>query len=743
MNASFQNFERVPVAEYAERAYLDYAMYVILDRALPALADGQKPVQRRILYAMSELGLAAPNKPKKSARTVGDVIGKFHPHGDSACYEALVLMAQPFSTRYPLIEGQGNFGSADDPKSFAAMRYTECRLTPVTRLLLDELELGTVDFAPNYDGTTKEPTTLPARLPFVLLNGTTGIAVGMATDIPPHNLKELASALVRLIEDPDASCADLLEHLRGPDYPTGAEIITPASELRRVYETGVGQIRSRAVWVREGANVVITALPHQVSPARVQAQVAEQMQARKLPWLDDVRDEGDHTQPVRLVLVPRSNRVDVDELMSHLCATTELEKSHRVNLNLIGPDRRPEVLGLKPLLERWLAVRLSMVRRRSEHRLAKIEARLHVLEGLLIAYLNIDEVIRIIRSEDEPKPALIARFGLTDAQADAILDTRLRHLARLEEIAIRGEQQKLEGEAAELRALLASPARLRGLIRDEIRSDAEKYGDARRSPIVERGQAQALSETALAPSEAVTVVLSAKGWIRAAKGHEVDPAQLAFRDGDGLHSFVRCRSNQQVVLIDSTGRSYATAAHSLPSARGQGEPLTGRFDPPAGASFVALLAAEAERRVLVGSSHGYGFICSYAAMISDRKAGKAFLNLADGALIVPPLLIDADSRIALATSAGYLLLIDQADIPELDKGRGNKLIQIPRPRLDGGEERLVAVACVGAGQSLRIEGSRSIKLKPADLAELIGARAGRGKLIAKGLKRIDGLRVED
>ena len=592
----FHGFEQIPLREYAERAYLDYSMYVVLDRALPFIGDGLKPVQRRIIYAMSELGLSATAKPKKSARTIGDVIGKFHPHGDSACYEAMVLMAQPFSYRYPLVDGQGNFGSSDDPKSFAAMRYTESRLTPLAEVLLGELGHGTADWVPNFDGTLEEPSWLPARLPHLLLNGTTGIAVGMATDVPPHNVNEVVSACVRLLDYPDATVADLCEHVRGPDYPTSAEIITPAADLRAMYETGNGSVRARATYTREAANIIVTALPYQVSPSKVIEQIAAQMRAKKLPWLEDIRDESDHANPVRIALIPRSSRVDVEQLMGHLFATTDLEKSYRVNLNVIGLDGRPQVKNLRMLLTEWLAFRTDTVTRRLRHRLDKVERRLHLLEGLLVAFLNLDEVIRIIRTEDEPKPALIARFALSEEQADYILETRLRQLARLEEMKIRGEQDELAKERERILATLDSKAKLKKLIKDELLADAKKHGDPRRSPLVARDAAQALDETDLVPSEPVTVVVSQKGWVRAAKGHDVDAAALSYREGDALLAAVKGRTTQQVAFLDSNGRSYSTIAHSLPSARGNGEPLTGRFSPAAGASFVALASGGNDER---------------------------------------------------------------------------------------------------------------------------------------------------
>ncbi len=740
---TFHGFEQIPLREYAERAYLDYSMYVVLDRALPFIGDGLKPVQRRIVYSMSELGLNATAKPKKSARTVGDVIGKYHPHGDSACYEALVLMAQPFSYRYPLIEGQGNFGSSDDPKSFAAMRYTESKLTPIAEVLLGELGQGTVDWVPNFDGTLEEPSWMPARLPHLLLNGTTGIAVGMATDVPPHNLGEIVSACVRLLDDPDATVADLCEHVRGPDYPTTAEIITPAADLRGMYETGNGSVRARGTWQKENGNFVVTALPYQVSPSKVIEQIAAQMRAKKLPWLEDIRDESDHANPTRIVLVPRSSRVDGAQLMGHLFATTDLERSYRVNLNVIGLDGKPAVKNLRTLLDEWLTFRTDTVVRRLKHRQEKVERRLHLLEGLLVAFLNLDEVIRIIRSEDEPKPALIARFGLSEDQADYILETRLRQLARLEEMKIRGEQEALAAELQQLVATLGSKVKLKKLVKDELLADAKKFGDARRSPLVQREAAHAIDETELVPSEPVTVVVSQKGWVRAAKGHDVDAAGLSYREGDALLGAVRSRSTWQVAFLDSQGRSYSTVAHVLPSARGNGEPLTGRFSPASGASFQALASGENDSRFVLASSHGYGFVTRFENLTGRNKAGKALINLAPGATILQPASVadPASDRIVAVTSAGHLLAIPATELPELDKGKGNKLIDIPRAKL--GTERVVAVAAVGPSQKLQVlSGQRTMTLSFKDLDAYLGARATRGGLLPRGWQKVDGLQVD-
>lgn len=737
---AFLGFEQIPLREYAERAYLDYSMYVVLDRALPFLGDGLKPVQRRIIFAMSELGLAASAKPKKSARTVGDVIGKYHPHGDSACYEALVLMAQPFSYRYPLIDGQGNFGSSDDPKSFAAMRYTESKLTPIAEVLLGELTQGTVDWTPNFDGTLEEPAFMPARLPHLLLNGTTGIAVGMATDVPPHNLGEVVSACIRLLEDPDASVRDLCEHVRGPDYPTHAEIITPVADLRAMYETGLGSVRARATWSREQANIVINALPYQVSPSRIIEQIAVQMRAKKLPWLEDIRDESDHANPTRIVLIPRSSRVDAEQLMGHLFATTDLEKSFRVNMNVIGLDGRPQVKNLKQLLAEWLVFRTDTVTRRLQHRLAKVERRLHMLEGLLVAFLNLDAVIRIIRTEEEPKASLMARFELDDEQADYILDTKLRQLARLEEMKIRGEQDELDGERDRLMTTLGSKAKLRKLIKDELLADAKKFGDERMSPLVAREAAQAIDENELVPSEPVTIVLSDKGWVRSAKGHDIDAATLSYREGDSLLASAQGRSTQQVAFIDSTGRSYSTIAHSLPGARGNGEPLTGRFSPAPGASFRALVTGDNDSRFVLASSHGYGFVTRFENLLSRQKAGKAMKSLTPGAKVLQPAAVTAvdKDRIVAVTSAGHLLAFPVSELPELDKGKGNKIIEIPKAKL--GTEQVVAIAVVSPGGTLAVHsGARTMTLSFIDLEPYLGKRATRGGLLPRGWQKVDAL----
>lgn len=738
--------ERIRLAEFTEKAYLDYSMYVILDRALPHIGDGLKPVQRRIVYAMSELGLSAASKHKKSARTVGDVLGKFHPHGDTACYEAMVLMAQEFSYRYPLIDGQGNWGSPDDPKSFAAMRYTEARLTPYAKVLLSELGQGTVEWVPNFDGTLKEPSLLPARLPNVLLNGATGIAVGMATDIPSHNLREVTSACIRLLEAPRTTLEELCEHIQGPDYPTEAEIITPRADLLKMYQAGRGSVRARARWEKEEGNVVITALPYQVSGARILEQIATQMRAKKLPWIEDLRDESDHENPTRLVIVPRSNRVDLERLMSHLFATTDLERSYRVNLNLIGLDGRPRVKNLREILQEWLEFRMATVRRRLQHRLNKVLDRLHLLEGLLIAYLNIDEVIRIIRTEDEPRPVLMQRFDLTEVQADYVLDTKLRQLARLEEMKIRAEQEELAAERERLERILASKRRLKTLVRKELEADAKEFGDERRSPIVERAAAEAMDESELTPSEPVTVVLSEKGWVRAAKGHEIDPAGLNYKAGDGFRDAVRLRSNQPVIFLDSTGRSYSLLAHTLPSARGQGEPLTGRFSPPAGAEFVTVLGGDPDQRWLLASDAGYGFVTRAKNLLANKKGGKAVLTLPGGARVLEaqPVSDPDTDRVVAVTSEGRMLVIPVSDLPEMARGKGNKIIGIPAKKVEAREEYVVAIAVVPEGARVKLlSGKRHLNLKAADLNAYEGERGRRGNKLPRGFQKVDALEVVD
>ncbi len=739
------NVERLPLAVFTEKAYLDYSMYVVLDRALPYIGDGLKPVQRRILYAMSELGLSAAAKYKKSARTVGDVLGKYHPHGDSACYEAMVLMAQPFSYRYPLVDGQGNWGSADDPKSFAAMRYTESRLTHFSQVLLSELGQGTVDWSPNFDGTLQEPRIMPARLPHVLLNGTTGIAVGMATDIPPHNVREVAAACVRLLDKPDSALGDLLKHIKGPDYPTDAEIISSTSEIRDIYKTGNGSIRCRGRWEREDGNIIITALPYQVSPAKILEQMAAQMRDKKLPMVEDLRDESDHENPTRLVIVPRSNRVDAVELMDHLFATTDLERSYRVNLNMIGLNGRPRVYNLLELLNEWLEFRTDTVRKRLQYRLDKITQRLHILDGLLIAFLNLDEVIRIIRREEEPKPVLMKRFKLSDTQAEAILETKLRHLARLEEMKIKGEQKELAEEKADLEKTLGSRQKLKNKVRDEIIADAEEFGDPRRAPIVQREAAKAIDVTQLLPTEPITAVLSEKGWVRAAKGHDVDARTLDYKTGDAFIQAARGKTNQLATFLDSTGRSYALPAHKLPSARGHGEPLSSSLNPPPGATWAGVLMGEPDDLYLLSSDAGYGFVAKLSDLITDRRAGKAVLKVPKGAKALPPQRVAdyGNDWLAVATNKGNILVCAVGDLPKMDKGKGDNILSIPGARVAKREEFLAGIAVFKEGQQLLLRtGKGELKLRSGnDIDQYVSERGFRGAKLPRGHQEVKGIEV--
>ena len=733
---NYEGVEQMPIKRFTEDAYLNYSMYVIMDRALPFIGDGLKPVQRRIIYAMSELGLNASAKYKKSARTVGDVLGKFHPHGDSACYEAMVLMAQPFSYRYPLIDGQGNWGAPDDPKSFAAMRYTESKLSKMAEILLGELGQGTVDYQPNFDGTLEEPKYLPARLPHILLNGTMGIAVGMATDIPPHNLNELADACVMLLDNPKAGLADLLEVVQGPDYPTEAEIITPKADIAKIYEQGKGSIKMRATWRKEDGEIVITALPHQASPSKVIEQIATQMRNKKLPMVDDIRDESDHENPIRLVIVPRSNRIDFDGLMDHLFATTDLEKNYRVNMNMLGLDGKPAVKNLVEILTEWLSFRRTTVTRRLNYRLDKILNRLHILDGLLIAYLNIDEVIEIIRNEDDPKAELMARFNLSEIQAEAILNLRLRHLAKLEEHALQAEKSQLEKERDELQLTLSSERRLNTLIKKEIQADAKTFASPRRSPLVERAEAKAISESELTPTEDVTVILSEKGWVRCAKGHDIDVQALSYRAGDGYLAHVRGRSNQPVVFLDSTGRAYTLDANSLPSARSQGEPITGKISLPEGATVQHVLMANMDAQILMASDSGYGFICQFEDLVSRNKAGKAVISLTENAQVLAPQYIEANENISLVamSNVGRMLVFPITELPTLSKGKGNKIINISAAAAKARTELLTRLLLIKPTSSLVfISGKRKITLKPSDIDNYRGERARKGSQLVRGL----------
>ena len=734
-NINYEGIEQMPLRTFTEKAYLNYSMYVIMDRALPFIGDGLKPVQRRIVYAMSELGLNAAAKFKKSARTVGDVLGKFHPHGDSACYEAMVLMAQPFSYRYPLVDGQGNWGAPDDPKSFAAMRYTESRLSKIAEILLSELGQGTVDFQPNFDGTLEEPQYLPARLPHILLNGTTGIAVGMATDIPPHNINEVADAAVMLLDNPKAGLDDVLNIIQGPDFPTEAEIISPKDDIRKMYETGRGSIKMRATWHKEDGEIIISALPHQSSPSKIIAQIAEQMTAKKLPMVEDIRDEADYENPVRIVLVPRSNRVDTDALMAHLFATTDLEKSYRVNMNMIGLDHKPAVKGLLQVLTEWLTFRRTTVTRRLQHRLDKVLARLHILDGLLIAFLNIDEVIEIIRTEDEPKQVLMARFNLSDEQAEAILNLRLRHLAKLEEHQLQAEKDKLEEERSNLELILGSERRLNTLIKKEIQEDAKKYASPRMSQLVEREEAKAISESEMTPAEPVTVILSEMGWVRCAKGHDIDPEGLSYKAGDKYLAHACGKSNQPVIFIDSTGRSYALDPLSLPSARSQGEPLTGKLTLPAGATIEQVIMEPEKQELLMASDAGYGFICKFEDLIARNKAGKALISLPENAKVLKPeTLSESASLLVSLTSAGRMLIFPVRDLPALSKGKGNKIISIPAANAKARSELLVKLFLISEQASLEFHsGKRKITLKPEDLQKFRAERGRKGSQLPRGL----------
>ncbi|MEO9274869.1 DNA topoisomerase IV subunit A [Marinomonas sp. 5E14-1] len=743
--SNFESNETLSLKDYTEKAYLNYSMYVILDRALPHIGDGLKPVQRRIVYAMSELGLKSSAKYKKSARTVGDVLGKFHPHGDSACYEAMVLMAQPFSYRYPLVDGQGNWGAPDDPKSFAAMRYTESRLSKYADVLLKEVSQGTVDWVPNFDGTLQEPSVLPSRLPNLLLNGTTGIAVGMATDIPPHNLREVGGACIHLLNNPNADLDELLNYVQGPDFPTGGEIITPKADIVKLYETGKGQIKARARFTLEEGEIVVNELPHQVSGSKILEQIAAQMQAKKLPMVVDLRDESDHENPTRLVIVPKSNRVDVDSVMTHLFATTDLEKSYRVNMNVIGLDGLPQVKPLKNFLSEWLRFRIDVVRRRLQFRLDKVLNRLHILEGLLIAYLNIDEVIEIIRTEEKPKVELMNRFGLSDLQAESILELKLRHLAKLEEMRIKGEQDELEKERKQLEGLLSSDRKLKKLISDEIQEAIDAFGDERRTPIVARKEAQAFSEEDLLSNDPITVVISKQGWIRAAKGHDIDVQGLSYKSGDEFLISTKGRSNQTLVLLASNGRTYSIKAHTLPSARGQGEPVTGRISLEKEATIVSAVLDNEDAHYLIASDAGYGFVAQLKDLFAKNKAGKATLSLPNSAQVMTPVLVQdpEQGRVVAVTNEGRMLAFDIASLPKMAKGKGNKMISIPTARAADREELMVAMACIQPNDLLTAyAGKRFMSFVQKDLEEYIGERGRRGLKLPRGFQRIDSLEVK-
>ena len=739
-----EKLEKLSLSQFSEKAYLDYSMYVILDRALPHIGDGLKPVQRRIIYAMSELGLSAAAKYKKSARTVGDVIGKFHPHGDSAAYEAMVLLSQSFTTRYPLIDGQGNWGSIDDPKSFAAMRYTECRLSPYAKSLLEELGQGTVDWTSNFDGTLLEPSVLPARLPNLLLNGATGIAVGMATDIPPHNLNEVVKACIKILEEPKVSLEELYKIIPGPDYPTEAEIISSEEELKEIYKTGRGAVKMRATYEVEDGEIVILALPHQTSSSKILEQIASQMESKKLPMIVDLRDESDEQNPTRLVLVPKSNRVDKEAVMNHLFATTDLQKNYRVNMNLIGLNGKPQTRDIKLVLKEWLSFRTKTVTRRLQYRLDWVLDRLHILEGLLAVFINIDEVINIIRNEDEPKKVLQKKFKLSVIQVDAILEIRLRQLAKLEEIKIKEEQGNLDSERKELEKLLGSKARLKTLIKKELKADAEIYGDKRNSQIVFREEAEAFDESELISSDPVTVILSERGWVRAAKGHDVEPQSLNYREGDSFFASAKGRNNQNAVFLDSKGKAYTVACHSLPSARGQGEPLSGKINAESGETFAGVVSGTLESKVVLTSSAGYGFVANLGDLQTKNKSGKAAIRVKDNVKVLDPRSIKDLEKDLLAaiTNQGRMLVFPLTELPQLAKGKGNKIINIPKANFDSGEEYLQEIVVLGEGRELKLlSGKRHFTIKPKDIENFIGNRGRRGNLLPKGFRNVDGVEV--
>ncbi|MDA9058579.1 DNA topoisomerase IV subunit A [Candidatus Thioglobus sp.] len=744
---SQNGIERQSVGEYSERAYLDYSMYVILDRALPFIGDGLKPVQRRIIYAMSELGLKSTAKFKKSARTVGDVLGKFHPHGDSACYEAMVLMAQPFSYRYPFIDGQGNWGAPDDPKSFAAMRYTESKLSPYADLLLAEINKGTVSWTDNFDGTIQEPLQLPAQVPNLLLNGTSGIAVGMATDVPPHNLLEVIAACIQLLEKPSTELDELMQIIPAPDYPTDAYIVSSKEDLRQMYETGNGSVKMRAGYIKEDGEIVIESLPYQTSGAKVITQIAAQMRNKKLPLVEDLRDESDHENPTRLVIVPRSNRVDCDQLMLHLFATTDLEKNYRVNMNVIGLNGKPQVKPLIPLLKEWLEFRMQVVVNRLQSRLDKILDRLHILDGLLIAYLNIDEVIAIIRREEKPKPVLIEQFKISEIQAEAILELKLRHLAKLEEVKIKSEADELGKERKSIELLLSSETRLKTYIKKELRVILEEFGDKRRCQIIsDVSSAQAFNDQDMIPAENVTVVLSEKGWVKAAKGHEIDSSSLNYKSGDTYLKDAKGRSNQMAFFIDSTGRSYSILANSLPSARGQGEPLTGKLTPPLGAEFIDVVMGKDEQAVILSSDAGYGFVSTLGNLNSKTKSGKHLITLSKQARANRLAIVeDVDNHyVAVATNRARLLIFPISELPHLSKGKGNKLIQIANKDFIDREEFVIGVCAIKDNQKLKVQyGKKHKKYSFEELVNFVSHRARKGLILPGVFKKVDSIEAVD
>ena len=726
-------FNSISLKKYAEESYLNYAMYVILDRALPNVGDGLKPVQRRILYAMSELGLDAGSKYKKSARTVGDVIGKFHPHGDSAAYEAMVLMAQNFSFKYPLVDGQGNWGSQDDPKSFAAMRYTESKLTNFADLLISELKSGTVDWQPNFDGSLLEPVIFPSKIPMILLNGTSGIAVGMATDIPSHNINEVIDATIKILEKPKSDLKDLSKIIKGPDFSNNAAIVASSEELEEMYSSGRGGFKIQAQWRQEKNQIIINALPYQASGSKILEQIADQMVNKKLPMVVDLADEGDHEDPVRLVITLKSNRVNAEDVINHLYASTDLQKTYRMNMNLISLKGGPKVFSLVELLKEWVTFRKDTVKRKLEHRLDQVNDRLHILEGLLTIFVDLDKVIKIIRQSDEPKKELIKAFKLSEIQANAILEIRLRQLAKLEQLKIENERNELVSEQDEIEKILKSKSRLKTLIKNELIEIRELFGEERKSHIIDSTNAKVFSEEDTIVTEPITVVLSKAGWIRSAKGHEIDPNTLSYRGGDSLQDFARGRSNQLAVFLDSNGKAYSVPSHSLPSARGMGEPITGRLNADSGVQFISSVIGTEGSKFLIMNNAGYGYISEYQNMISNKKSGRAFMKLPDNAKMLKAIpLKDNHTHIAAVSNIGKLLIFNIEELPILGKGKGNKIINIPKDKLAAGEEFMAHAQLLADDSSLKIEvGKRSVTLKPKDWTEYVLSRAKRGKKVGK------------
>ena len=736
--------QSISLKKYAEDSYLNYAMYVILDRALPNIGDGLKPVQRRILYAMSELGLNAGAKYKKSARTVGDVIGKFHPHGDSAAYEAMVLMAQNFSFRYPLVDGQGNWGSQDDPKSFAAMRYTESKLTAFANLLLEELKFGTVDWQPNFDGSLLEPIIFPAKIPSILLNGTSGIAVGMATDIPSHNLNEVLDATIQMLDKPSSNLEDILKHIKGPDFSNGAKLIINNDELNEIYSTGRGGYKIQANWFKEGNQIIINALPYQASGAKILEQIADQMQNKKIPMVVDLTDEGDHEEPVRLAITMKSNRVNPEDLMNHLYASTDLQKTYRVNMNLISLKGSPKVFSLIELLKEWLTFRKTTVTRKLEHRLDQVNDRLHIVEGLLIVYLDLDKVIKTIRESDEPKKDLIKYFKISEIQANAILEIKLRQLAKLEHVRLEEEKASLINEQKEIEKILGSSSRLKTLIKKELIEIKAEYGDVRNSPIESESNAKVFSEEETLVTEPITVILSSAGWIRSAKGHDIDPASLSYRGDDSLKDYCRGRNNQNAVFLDSQGKAFSIPGHTLPSARGLGDPITGRVSADSGVEFMSTVIGNDEEQFMISNSAGYGYISEFKNMVSSKKSGKAFMKLPKGAKVLKAFKVEDTHKFIVAVSnIGRLLIFSLSELPILAKGKGNKIINIPKAKFESEEEYLAHIALLADTSSLRIEsGKQFLTIKIKDLENYISSRAKRGNLLPKGYRKVDAISEE-